>query len=123
MSAEQLELRAERLRVAICVLEIADDIHAGKYPEAAPLCGQHDLALFRTLSDEDLRLAQTCLDAERDLRRREWGAVEACSVPSPPAATSETCTTCPPSRRYRLCAPRRYAAGCGRQEGSRGWTE
>jgi hypothetical protein len=77
MSSEQAELRAERLRVALCVLEVADDYHAGKYPEAAPVVGEGDVALFLTVSPEDRLLAQACLDAARDLRRREWGAVEA----------------------------------------------
>lgn len=77
MSSEQAELRAERLRVAIRVLEAADDFAAGMYPEPAPMVGSHDVALFRTASPEDTLLARACVDAERDLRRRQWGAMEA----------------------------------------------
>jgi hypothetical protein len=89
VSAEQVELRAERLRVALRVLEAADDFDAGKYPEPAPVVGQDDAALFRTVSVEDRLLAQTCLDAERDLRRREWGAVEALLGALPPGGGIE----------------------------------
>ena len=84
MSSEQTELRAERLRVALCVLEVADDYDAGKYPEPAPAVPQHDVALFRTVSPEDHQLAAACLDAERSLRRREWEALEILLAALPP---------------------------------------
>jgi hypothetical protein len=87
MSGEQAELRAERLRVAILVLEAADDFEAGMYPEPAPAVGEHDVALFRTVSPEDRLLAHACLDAERDLRRREWGAMEALLGAVPPGGS------------------------------------
>lgn len=77
MSTEQTELRAERLRVTMTVLEIAEDYDAGLYPEAAPILDRPDIFLFQTGSAEDRLLAQACLDAQHDLRRREWGAVEA----------------------------------------------
>lgn len=63
--------------MALRVLEAADDFGAGLYAETRPFVPMHDAALFRTASDEDRELAETCLAAERDLRRREWGAVEA----------------------------------------------
>jgi hypothetical protein len=77
MSSEQAELRAERLRVTLRVFEALPDFDAGKYPDAAPLVEPEDVGLFQTGSTEDRLLAHACLDAERDLRRREWGAVEA----------------------------------------------
>jgi hypothetical protein len=89
MSSEQAELRAERLRVAIRVLEATDDFAAGMYREPAPMVGSHDVALFRTASAEDTLLAQACLDAERDLRRRQWGAMEALLGALPPGGDIE----------------------------------
>jgi hypothetical protein len=87
MSSEQAELRAERLRVAIRVLEATDDFAAGMYPEPAPAVGSHDVALFRTASPEDTLLAQACLDAERDLRRRQWDAMETLLGALPPGGS------------------------------------
>ncbi len=89
MSSEQIELRAERLRVALRVLEVTDDFAAGMYPEAAPAVGSHDVSLFRTASADDMRLAESCLQAERDLRRREWGAMEALLGALPPGGGIE----------------------------------
>ncbi len=76
MISEQVELRAERLRVALVVLDAVDDYDAGLYPEAAPLLPADDIALARTVSGSDRALAQACLDASRDARRREWVALE-----------------------------------------------
>jgi hypothetical protein len=76
VSNEHTELCAERLRVAITALSAADDFGVGRYPAAAPLLHEHDMALLRTSSDEDQQLAQACLDAEHDMRRREWGGAE-----------------------------------------------
>jgi hypothetical protein len=84
MSTEQVELRAERLRVALQLLDISDDMNAGLYPEPRPLFRQHDLALARTLSSRDRALAQACLDVERGMRRREWVALEALLPAIPP---------------------------------------
>lgn len=89
MGSEQAELRAERLRVAIRVFEVADDYHAGMYREPAPMVGSHDVALFRTASPEDTLLAQACVDAERDLRRRQWGAMETLLGALPPGGDIE----------------------------------
>jgi hypothetical protein len=89
VSSEQTGLRAERLRVALRVLEVADDYGAGLYSEARPYVPPHDVALFRTASNEDRVLAQTCLAAERDLRRREWGAVEVLLGAIPPGGGIE----------------------------------
>jgi hypothetical protein len=77
VSLEQTELRAERLRVALAVLDFLPDYEAGRYPDTRPLIGEGDVGLFLTCSVEDRQLAEACLQAERDLRRREWGAVEA----------------------------------------------
>jgi hypothetical protein len=75
--SEQTELRAERLRVAMVVLDAVGDYNAGKYPEAAPLlASSHDTALARTVSGSDRELALACLDVERDACRREWGGLE-----------------------------------------------
>lgn len=84
MSTEQVELRAERLRVALQLLDISDDMNAGLYPEPRPLFRQHDLALARTLSSRDRALAQACLDLERDMRRREWEGLEGVLGAIPP---------------------------------------
>lgn len=87
MSAEQTELRAERLRVALAALNLLPDYEAGRYPEPRPLIAEDDVGLFRTCSAEDRRLAETCLEAERDLRLREWGAVEALLGALPPGGS------------------------------------
>ncbi len=84
MSTEQIELRAERLRVMLIVLDAIEDYDAGKYPEAAPMLGKHDLALARTVSPAERALAQACLDLERDMRRREWGGLEGLLAAIPP---------------------------------------
>ena len=42
-----------------------------------------------TVSPEDRLLAHACLDAERDLRRREWGAMEALLAAIPPGGVLE----------------------------------
>lgn len=84
MNVEQTELRAERLRVAIQLLDVTPDMDAGLYPEPRPLFGEHDLALARTLSHRDRALAQACLDAERDMRRREWEGLESLLAAIPP---------------------------------------
>jgi phytoene/squalene synthetase len=84
MSTEQIEQRAERLRVALIVLDAAEDFAAGRYPEAAPLLPRHDLALAWTVSPADRALAQACLDAERDMRRREWEGLESLLAALPP---------------------------------------
>ncbi len=84
MSTEQVELRAERLRVAIQLLDISDDMNAGLYPEPRPLFRRHDLALARTTTSLDRALAQACLDLDRDMRRREWEGLEALLAAIPP---------------------------------------
>jgi hypothetical protein len=89
VSVEQTELRAERLRVAIRVLDAADDFAAGVYREPQPFVPAHDAALFQTASEEDRLLAEACLAAERDLRRREWSAVETLLAAIPPGGNLE----------------------------------
>lgn len=86
---EQTELRAERLRVTMCVLDVLEDFNAGMYPEAALLLPVEDVGLFQTGSTEDRSLALSCLAVERDLRRREWGAVEALLAAIPPGGDLE----------------------------------
>jgi hypothetical protein len=68
------------------VFEAPPDFDAGKYPDAAPLIEPEDVGLFQTGSAEDRLLAQACLDAQRDLRRREWGAVESLLGALPPGS-------------------------------------
>jgi hypothetical protein len=85
--SEQSELRAERLRVAIQLVDIADDLDAGLYPEARPLFGTHDTALASTLSRADRDLAEACLAAQRDLLRREWEGLEALLSAIPPGGS------------------------------------
>lgn len=75
--------------MAIRVLDAADDFAAGLYQEPQPFIPAHDAALFQTASDEDRLLAETCLAAERDLRRREWSAVEALLAAIPPGGDLE----------------------------------
>jgi hypothetical protein len=87
MSTEQTELRAERLRVGTALLDIAEDMDAGLYPEPRPLFAGHDLALARTLSSRDRALAQACLDLNRDMLCREWEAVGAVLAVIPPGGT------------------------------------
>ncbi len=98
MSTEQTELRAERLRVTLRVFEALPDFDAGKYPEAAPLVEPEDVGLFQTGSVEDRLLAQACLDAQRDLRRREWGAVEALLGALPPGGNLDDVYDLPAER-------------------------
>ncbi len=86
---EHTELRAERLRVALAVLDHQPDYDAGLYPEPRPLLPDPDVGLFQTCSSDDRRLAESCLQAERDLRRREWGAVEAVLGAIPPGGSIE----------------------------------
>jgi hypothetical protein len=89
MTREQTELRAERLRVAMHVLDVLPDFNAGMYPEPAPLLPVEDVGLYQTGSVEDRSLALSCLAAERDLRRREWGAVETLLAAIPPGGSIE----------------------------------
>ncbi len=89
MPREQAELRAERLRVMMRVLDALPDYDAGMYPEPAPLVPAEDVGLFQSGSAEDPLLALTCLAAEHDLRRREWGAVEALLGALPPGGSIE----------------------------------
>jgi hypothetical protein len=84
MMREQTELRAERLRVAVHVIDAAPDYEAGLYREARPLVSRHDTWLFQTCSADDQLLALACLDAERDMRRREWAALETLLAAIPP---------------------------------------
>jgi hypothetical protein len=94
--SEQTELRAERLRVAMVVLDAVDDYNAGKYPEAAALLGSHDAALARTVSGSDRELALACLDAERDACRREWGGLEDLLGAIPPGGDLDSIWELPP---------------------------
>lgn len=75
MTREQAELRAERLRVAIQVLDALPDFEAGLYPEARPFISAYDATIYQTCSAEDMALAHACLDVEREARRREWSDV------------------------------------------------
>jgi hypothetical protein len=63
------ELRAERLRVAVHALNLME-------ADPATLLDGGDVGLFQTGSVDDRMLAESCLEAERDLRRREWEAIE-----------------------------------------------
>ena len=89
MSREQTELRAERLRVAVAVLDVAPEYDAGLYPETRPAVSHHDASLFQTCSTEDRLLAQACLDAQHDQRRREWEALEVLLAAIPPGGVLE----------------------------------
>jgi hypothetical protein len=77
MIREQTELRAERLRVTMTVLDAVSDYEAGRYPEPRPAVSRHDGYLYQTGSPEDRQLAEACLDAAYDLRRRQWAGLEA----------------------------------------------
>jgi hypothetical protein len=82
-------LRAKRLPVTMQVLDVIGDYEAGHYPTPGALLERPDIFLYRTASQEDKLLAEACLDAERDLRRREWGAVEALLGALPPGGSIE----------------------------------
>lgn len=84
MAGEQTELRAERLRVMVRVFEALSDYEAGRYPEPRPSVSRHDSFLFQTGSVEDRVLAEACLDAQRDLLRRKWTALETLLGAIPP---------------------------------------
>jgi len=84
MSAEHAELRAERLRVALYVLDAVHDYEAGRYTERRPQLHDADVGLLRTCSAEDRLLAQSCLQADHDLLRGEWSAVETLLAAIPP---------------------------------------
>ena len=84
MNREQTELRAERLRVAVAVLDVAPEYDAGLYPDTRPVVSRHDASLFQTCSTEDRLLAEACLDAQRAQRRREWRALELLLAAIPP---------------------------------------
>jgi hypothetical protein len=90
LNVEQVELRAERLRVMLIVLDAVEDFYAGKYREAAPMVSRHDLWLFRTASSSDRALAQACLDAQRDMRRREWEGLESLLGALPPGGNIDS---------------------------------
>ena len=68
---EQIELCAERLRVAVCVLDALPDYSAGLYPEVRPAVSRHDSWLCLTAARDEQALAKAVLEADRDLRRRE----------------------------------------------------
>ncbi|MCW3057871.1 MAG: hypothetical protein JWO21_1840 [Solirubrobacterales bacterium] len=87
MSTERAELRAERLRVAVTILEYLPDYEARKYPEPGPFLPTADVGLARTCSREDRLLARACLAAERDFRRREWAGVEVLLAAIPPGGS------------------------------------
>jgi len=95
---EQTELRAERLRVAVQVFDAMPDYDAGFYPDTRPLVCASDVGLFHTSSAEDRLLAEACLDAQRDLRRREWDAVQALLGAIPPGGSIEDIYELPAER-------------------------
>jgi hypothetical protein len=110
MSSERTELRAERLRVALAVLDFLPDYEAGRYPEPRPLLPDADVGLFQTCSQEDRQLAETCLQAERDLRRQEWGAVEALLGAIPPGGNIDSIYELPAEHALPAL---RHAHACG----------
>jgi hypothetical protein len=74
VSTEQTELREERVRVILRVLEVMED--ENKYRHAEKLFSASEVALFRTASPDDFLLAEARLDAQRAERRREWVGAE-----------------------------------------------
>jgi hypothetical protein len=83
-------MRAVRLLAVMPVLDAADDFATGYYPETSAHFGPVTQALFKTSTADDLALARACLDAERDLRRREWGALESLLGAIPPGGDLES---------------------------------
>jgi hypothetical protein len=90
MIREQAELRAERLRVMVRVLDALSDYEAGRYPEPRPSVSRPDGILFQTCSVDDRALAEACLDAQRDLLRRKWEALETLLGAIPPGGDLES---------------------------------
>lgn len=90
MSREQTELRAERLRVSMTVLDALPDYEAGRYPEPRPAITRHDGCLYQTSSPADRELAEACLDAAYDLRRRQWAGLETLLAAIPPGGDLES---------------------------------
>jgi hypothetical protein len=60
----------------VSVLEALPDYDAGLYPETRPAVSRHDSWLFLSSAREDQLLAKAVLEADRDLRRREWERAE-----------------------------------------------
>jgi hypothetical protein len=84
VTTEQLELRAERLRVAVVVLDCSDDYDAGLYAEARPLIPRHQNCLFATCSAEERQLAESVLELERSFRDSQWDGLQALLGAIPP---------------------------------------
>jgi hypothetical protein len=91
MSSELTELRAERLRVAVHALNLME-------VDPVTLLQGGDVGLFQTGSAEDKLLAQSCLEAERDLRRQQWEAVEVLIAATPPGGVVEDVCELPADR-------------------------
>lgn len=77
MSTEQIELRAERLRVTLFMF---GQLHGPTFEEmcadSARRMSAGEFALFQSTDREDLGLSNECLAIEYDMRRREWEALE-----------------------------------------------
>lgn len=90
-------MRQLRLSVAIPALEALDDFDAGYYPEPQPFFGPVTAAFVGTATTEDLYLAQACVEAERELRRKEWAALEVLLGAIPTGGTIEDIYYLPPA--------------------------
>lgn len=103
------ELRAQRLSVTMGVLDAAGDFDTGLYPEPAALLTRHDRLLFASGSDEDRALARACLEAEQELRRREWAGLESLLAAVPPGGDLNDVYDLPP---HEALAAHQAAIAC-----------
>jgi hypothetical protein len=76
VGSEQIELRAERLRVTLFMFGALHAEFGVMYDDAVQRLSRGEHALFQSTTADDLALGSACLDLEYALRRRQWGALE-----------------------------------------------
>lgn len=87
-------MRAERLGATMLLFGIVREPATDALEREPPLLTEDELEAWRATDDEDVRLAHACLNAEFELRDRQWQALEfllyarsapeACLSPPPP---------------------------------------
>jgi hypothetical protein len=71
------DVRAERLRIALAVLDVPHDVDPRECP---PLLSAADVILVEDIDEDDVALLNACLEIERELRERAFAAIARLSV-------------------------------------------
>lgn len=110
MSTEQIELRAERLRVQLAMFGELQTDFASAYRDAAPRMSAGDHALFQSITAVDVGLANACLEVAAEQRRREWGGLERLLADIPPGGAIDSIYDLPAEQALPVM---RAAHACG----------